>query len=261
MVTIAEWASNGSQVILENASGVREVRAVKDEGYLYLRVIVDGEYAWDTDPLVLGFDVLAGGDDGLPGAPDAGGTYDYAITIGPEAVAQAWVRAAIDPHGVRYGLDRGFLDVDKDDYEEGSGVWNKMMLITNGPQEIPTTGEQFDSEVFNVGKLRYGTSDPSDPEFDSRTMWADAARFIEIRVPFQAIGISDPSSLMAYRVLESAGVGTEPFERVGIGTYFQGSLVETNGYTWERWQGAEWHERFKAGSQVFTDAAHDTTGE
>ena len=255
-----EWLDNKSQVISENSSGIREVRAVKDPGYLYLKLVVDGEFAWDSQGVTIGFDVLDGGKDGLPGIPGAPDGYDYAITVGPDAVAQVWVRALVDQHGVRYGLDRGFIDADPADYVEGSGVWNPYLLITNGPQLIPTTGEEFDSEVFNVGLLRYGTSDPADPDFDSRTMWADAPNFIEIRVPYQAIGISDPSSLQAYRILETAGVAMEPFERIGIAVALGDEVFDTNGYAWEGWQGAASHERIKAGVDVFTRAALATTG-
>ena len=98
-----EWLDNGSQVILESESGVRQVRALKDEGYLYVRLFVDGTYAWDTTPVTLGFDVLAGGSDGLPGYPDAPDGSDYAITVGPGADAQVWVRASNDQFAIRYG--------------------------------------------------------------------------------------------------------------------------------------------------------------
>ena len=256
-----EWIANRSQVILENDEGVREIRAVKDEGYLYLRLLIDGAYAWDEKPVTIGFDVLAGGIDGLPGAPDAPAGSDYAITIGPQGLAQAWVRASNDPFTIPYGIARDFIDVDPATVEIGSGVWNKQRLIVNGPQVVPTTGQAFESELFEVGALRYGTSDPRDPAFDSRTAWADSVNIIEIRIPYQAIGISDPSSLQAYRVARTGNVTPVSFNRVGISVLYDGAYLETSGYGWEGWQAAKSHERIKAGVDVFVEVANRVNGD
>ncbi len=256
-----EWLDNGSQVILESETGIRQVRALKDEGYLYLRLFVDGTYAWDTTPVTLGFDVLAGGTDGLPGYPDALDGSDYAITVGPGAEAQVWVRASNDQFAIRYGLAREYVEVNEADLQEGSGVWNKYRLITNRPQTIPTTGQTFLAEIFEAGALRYGTSDPTDPTFDSRTMWADSANIIELRIPYQGIGISDPSSRMAYRIQPDGAVTTEPFERIGIVVALGGDVAETSGYSWDPWQKASYHERIKVGVDVFIDVANRIHGE
>jgi len=56
----SEWTENGSQVIFESTGSVREVRALKDEGYLYLRIRTDEGDLWRETPVVVGFDVLAG---------------------------------------------------------------------------------------------------------------------------------------------------------------------------------------------------------
>lgn len=256
-----EWKQNGSQVILESSTGVRQVRALKDEGYLYLRLFVDGAYAWDADPVTIGFDVLPGGTDGLPARPDAPDGSDYAITLGPGAEAQVWLRASNDQFAVRYGVNLKYVEVDKADVAEGSGVWNKYRLIINRPQTIPTTGQKFLAEIFEAGALRYGTSDPTDPAFDSRTMWADSANVIELRIPFQAIGIADPSSLQAYRIEPDGAVTTEEFDRIGIVVAFGDRYLETSGYSWDPWQAAESHERIKVGVEVFTEAANRIHGE
>src|SRR5918996_4944375 len=52
-----EWTNNGSQVIFEGHEGVREVRAVNDEAFLYLNVVLDEKNSLDRG-LAIGFDVL-----------------------------------------------------------------------------------------------------------------------------------------------------------------------------------------------------------
>jgi len=254
-----EWRTNGSQVIYESPGGIRQVRALKDEGYLYLRLLVDGVDAWEVDPVVIGFDVLAGGRDGLPGQPDAPAGSDYAIVV-DDGGARVWVRASTDQLAILYGSVRQYLDVDAADLAEGSGVWNPYELITNRPYVVPTTGEQRPAEVFSAGVLVRGTSDVAAPAYDSRAMWEASGRVIELRIPYQAIGISDPSSRSAYRVSPQGAVTAEPFDRVAIVVAHGGEVEATNGYSWEPWQAADWHERLKVGSEVLAAAMRAIEG-
>jgi hypothetical protein len=61
-----EWESNDSQVIAESTGPVREVRAVKDEQSLYLRLRLDADESWKEHPITVGLDVRPGGNQGLP---------------------------------------------------------------------------------------------------------------------------------------------------------------------------------------------------
>ncbi|HJW76185.1 MAG TPA: hypothetical protein VJ787_11040, partial [Thermoleophilia bacterium] len=73
-----EWARNRSQVIYEGRRELREVRAVRDEGYLYLRLLMDDPAAWKKRSLTIGIDVIPGGNRGLPGLPGLDPRADYA---------------------------------------------------------------------------------------------------------------------------------------------------------------------------------------
>jgi hypothetical protein len=244
----SEWDDNGSQVIFESPVGVREVRAVKDESFLHLLIRTDGDDVWREQPVVIGIDVIAGGGGGLPGANGADPDADYAVVIGPtEDDGSVMVRASNDPYAIQYAWQRGYEDVDPEDFSDDSGVWNLQRLIVNRPHLL-ASGEALPVEVMEAGRMIFGTSDPAATEFDSRATWNGSGSIIEVRLPYQAIGFADPSSMLAYRVGQDGQVSTESVERIGITVAHAGNLYETTGYAWERWQSASWHERLKAGA-------------
>lgn len=251
----AEWADNGSQVIYESRGSVREVRAVKDEAYLYLGIVTDDQDAWRGAPLTIGFDVLQGGSPVLPAVGDVGwGDGDYAVVIAPDGTAQAMVRGSADALLLQYGVARGMVPYDEADVAEDGAAWNPHRLMLNRPLTIPSTGRSFPAEILEIGRLRRGTSDPDDPAFDSRAAWQASGTFVELRLPYAAIGFADPSSLRAYRPHRDGTVTTEPVERVGIVVVLQGERHDTRGYAWEGWQAVTWSERPKAGIERIAEA-------
>lgn len=246
-----EWQSNGSQVIQEGQDSIREVRALKDEGYLYLGITLADDDVFESSGLTIGFDTLPGQSGGIVGSPGVAPSTDYAATLatsddGPEG--QVWVAGHADVYRQTYGRLRGYFEVEPSDLEEGSSSWAHHQLITNRPLVIPTTGESFGVEVINAGLLRHGTSDPSEPTFDSRVAWHQEGSFLEIRIPFFAIGISDPSQRLAYQANEVGETRSVPFDRIGIDVVVGDEHATTTGYSWDLWQLPTWHERPKAGA-------------
>lgn len=212
----AEWEKNGSQVVFESREAIREIRAHRDESYLYLRIITDVEEAWRYEEVTVGLDVLPGGSGGLPDLEGVAPESDYSVVLGPGETGQVWVKASNDPYAIRYGLVREYFEVEAADMEEGSGVWHPRRLIVNRPLRIPSTGEEHPVEFMEAGRLRFGTSDPASPDFDSRTTWAADGNVIELRLPYQAIGFADPSSRLAFQIGLDGAVDTVPVERVGM---------------------------------------------
>lgn len=246
-----EWLTNASQVIFEGPDAIREVRALKDEGYLYLGITLDEADVLNDAGITIAFDTLPGRSGGVIGTDGLAPASDYAVTLDPvtgAADGQVWVAGHADVYRQTYGLLREYFDVDPADLEEGSSSWAHHRLITNRPLVIPTTGESFGVEVMNAGLLRRGTSDPSDPAFDSRHAWESDGSFLEIRVPFFAIGISDPSQRLAFEVDDTGVTSATLFDRVGIDVIVNDGHATTNGYSWELWQAPTWHERPKTGA-------------
>ncbi len=250
-----EWIENGSQVVFEGSGQIREVRAVKDESYLYLRIRTDQVEPWRNSPLVIGIDLLPGSSGGLPETDGAFPESDYAVTLGPNTVdGKIMVRASNDPYGLHYALLRDYEAVEPADYEEGSGVWNVQRLLLDRPQFIPETGETLPAEVGAPGEMTFGKSNPEAAGFDSRATWYSEGNVIEIRLPHQAIGFSDPSSLQAYVINNDRSIDTHTVERIRITLALDGEVFETAGYMWEPWQTVQWHERIKSGTETFAGA-------
>ncbi len=255
-----EWLSNGSQVIEESRGALREVRAVKDEGYLYLRLVLDDPSVWQRQALTIGVDVLPGGNGGLPGLPRADPEADYAVILGPGRRGSSLVASRDDPFWVTYGLSRHFVDRVKPAYPPGPGVgiWHLQRQITNRPLVVPSTGERLGAEWFDAGRLRFGSADPADPRFDCRVTWA-AGDCVEIRLPYALIGFADPSSLRALALSRDGALATSPVNRVGLTVAVGSELATTTGYAWDPWQTVAWHERPKAGIAAFAAAVVDVS--
>ncbi len=192
-----EWEDNGSQVIAEALGPVREVRAIKDEQSLSLRLVLDDEDVLDDGTIVVGLDVRPGGNRGLP---DLEGVYpeaDVALVLGPGEAAKLWQAAWWEPTRIRYGLGFGYLEVDPADFEPESGTWVSPLQITSRPYVVPETGEQRPAELHDLGAAGGGEM----PRTTARRAWPRPG----IRSRSAAVG--DPR---LRRPLEPAPVRAEP---------------------------------------------------
>jgi hypothetical protein len=256
----SEWTTNGSQAIFEGRGPLREVRAVKDEAYLYLRLVLHDSGAWQSTPITLGFDVLPGRGGGLPGLGGKYAAADYAVVIGPGDKAEALVRASNDQYAILYGKVRGYVDYDPAALKSGSRAWNVQRLITNRPLTVPTTGEKLPAESVAVGALRRGATDPAGAAFDNGAAWY-AGDVLELRLPWQSIGFSDPSSRRVLSVGPNGALTALRADGVELAVAVGASLHITRGYSWDPWQQATWHERPKAGRHLYAAAVADVQAE
>lgn len=254
------WDGVLTQTIHEGRGAIREVRAAHDASYVYLRVTLDAPEAWRVAPLVIGFDVVPGGNGSLPGLADAfgvGADADTAVVVSADGT-HAYVRASNDPNDILYGRVRGYYPVDRAALALDSGVWNAQRLITNRPYVVPTTGEPRPAEWFDLNPLPQGVTDPAHPAFDSRALWAASGVTVELRVPHMVVGFSDPSSLQAWRIADDGAIHTETVERVGLSVAWGSAQTVvanaiTTSYGWDPWNRVQWRERPKAGFEALRD--------
>jgi len=251
----ADWRIDNSQVILEDSGRVSEVRAAHDESYLYLRLVLTDDRPWDDTTVAIGFDTVPGGNGGLPGV---GARSDTAIVIGPGPVARAYWRASNDVNDLLYGRRFGYYPVSASDLAEGSGVWREQRQLVNRP--LPgTPGALRPPEWYELNPLPTGSSDPADPRYESRTVWAADGRTIELRVPWAVVGLADPSSRAALVMSPDGLPSTVELSRLGISVAVGSAGRDTAGYSWEPWNAVRWHERPKDGVGVFVDAVQAVT--
>jgi hypothetical protein len=123
---------------------------------------------------------------------------------------------------------------------------------------VPPTGEKFPWEEFDIGVLRRGTTDPQDLNFDSTALWAASGEDLELRLPYQMLGFTDPSSRTGLVVKPDGSFETQRVKRLGVAVEVDGHEYLTNGYSWDPWNAVSWHERPKVGIQKFAQAVADT---
>ena len=237
----SEWPEY-SRVIHEGRGAVREVRAAGDEGFLYLRVVTDAPSAWRSNPLVIGFDVIAGHGVGL----DQTGAFpeaDYRLVFEDES-ARVEVRSDADPMLNAYSQFGYFPDS-----ESEPGFWNLHRLITNHRQSL-SDGTRTPVEIDPAGLLHHGVSDPNHPDFDSRSTWFAAGHTIEMRIPWQAIGFADPSSHRVFDVERDGTIDYVEIDSLPMAVAMNGEVIRTMPYAWEGWNQVSYTERIKAGMGV-----------
>jgi hypothetical protein len=251
-----DWTpENAKRVFAAKNGPIRTVDVRHDEEYLALLITTADDAAWRSDELVVGFDIVAGENSGLPTTKDQMPGADTAVVIGPGEQATAYRAAWLDPMAAQYGDagGLGYLHVDPNALQPGSGVWQRPALMLNRPFVVPTTSEERGVETADVSQLLWGKSDHATATGDSRSLVDASGTVIELRLPWMLLGFADPS---AHGVLVPNGSDFKSMKSdgVAIGVEANGRLVETSRYTWSQWDKVRYHERLKAGSDVLASA-------
>ncbi|BFU47684.1 hypothetical protein [Krasilnikovia sp. MM14-A1004] len=227
------------QTLLNDPNGVpaRKVTARRDESYLWLTITL-------ADPapakLTIGLDVLPQ----LTGSPPPGGLDrrpDTALSLDLAAqTGQAWIRAELDP------LQTDWPVPDSARPKTVPG-WHAYQLITNRPLYVPTLDRVLPVELFDAGKLRYGTLNPTEPGADNRSLWVRDGATVTVRVPWALAGFSDPSSL---QVLTPHGREPATATSPGVTAILSIDHIDqsTQPFTWQPWQRVYHTERLKPGA-------------
>jgi hypothetical protein len=238
-------------VALDQPSGRPAVRVTSriDESFLHLRITLADPA---PDQLTIGLDILPD----LSGDPPSGSgdrRPDTAFVLDlKQSTGQSWIRATLDPLTLDY-------PVPPEARGPNEGGWLQYQLVTNREYDVPGTGTHQPIELFNVGRLRYGTLDPAAPDADSRALWYRNGSDVDIRIPWALAGFSDPSSLQVLLPRDGeATTATSP----GVTVVLSAGGVDqsTSPVTWEQWQQARYVERRKPGADDLRTAFEDTAG-
>jgi hypothetical protein len=253
----SEWGSNGSDKIASSDGPVQEVRAVKDEQYLYLLLRLKQADSWHDHPITIGLDVRPGENRGLPDHPRVYPQADAALVLGPQG-AQLFQAAWWEPTRILYGLGEHYMHVDPAQMEPGSGDWVHPLQIVSKPLTVPATGQRLSAVFHEISSLPIGSGDPADPRFDERTLVAATGDVVEVRLPWALLGYSDPSSKTLFEAHPDGQVTTVEGGHVGIAVLAAGSpLLTTDGYDWDTWDTVSWNERKKAGFDGLAQTMRD----
>lgn len=229
---------------VHDGGGLR-VDASSDESWVHLRITLP---AAPDAPVAIGFDVVPGGAERLPGSRRRDGTSDFAVVVDPATGrGQAWVRQELDPVPLDYLPPAGSRPAPVDG-------WQRQQLTTNRPLVIPSTGRRLPMEFFDVGRLRRGEMDPARPGYDSRATWRLDGAVLTLRVPWGLLGMADPSARRALVPRPDRTVETVPVERIGLVVEHSGRRTPAGSVTWSPWDRVHARERVKAGVAAWIDA-------
>ncbi|TGV15560.1 hypothetical protein EN829_049065, partial [Mesorhizobium sp. M00.F.Ca.ET.186.01.1.1] len=223
--------------------------------------------------LYFGVDTIQGGNKHtaqLPGLTlDEG--WETLIELGKAEESQIQIAANYDFHTRLYGKRYGMLEVKEEELRDDSGVFKPWKLAVGLEMEPPDSKTYHPLEEVLVGKLLRGTTDPEDPQYDSRTAWQAKGDVVELRVPWMLLGFTDPSSLAAMSYKDA---GKSFSSETSKGIRLLPILVERSTqsivgknelpspypvsqlpiYSWPAWEQVDYHERKKQSYSIIQKA-------
>jgi hypothetical protein len=242
-----------------------DLSVAHDEAYLYL-LLKKKEGDWDLskDELNVGFGTLPDGSqkaDKAPGLIFPGG-IQFLLQMKGEADSHLWVNSAYDHHTWLYGETLHMIPEAKGEKDPQAGEFVPWKLALSRPLVLPQSEREIPFEDFEVGLMKTGITDPSDPEFDSLADWYAKGDVLEVRIPWMMLGYTDPSKLQVwdypYKASEVTPVESDEL-RVYPAIRSEGQLVEVEplSYYWQSWNEPNYHERKKQSYSILREAFKD----
>ena len=161
-----------------------------DEGFLYLKVLVSKNIDWTRDSILIGLNLSKK----LPG--------ERLLPMGVNLISPIDLHFIIHIdkiHGSRlliYAPLDQYINTDTHDTITSSdeGLWS-IMLHKSNERRVSKDGTMlYPSYVYNAGKLTEGSLNPKNKNFNTRSDFYIDNRSLEIRLPWNLIYFSDPSS-------------------------------------------------------------------
>ncbi|MEW9669927.1 hypothetical protein [Ammoniphilus sp. 3BR4] len=195
----SDWDQLGKdekQMLDMQAKGFDGIWASHDEGYLYLMAKLSEPFDPSKQAVYFGADTIKGGNRHAPQLH--GKTLDEGletlVELSDEEKGSIMIASNYDFH-TRLFREAGMPPVDPKELEDNSGIFKPWKLVVNYLLEPPDSRFDHPFTDIAVGDLLRGNSDPSHPEYNSKTMWQAKGEVLEIRIPWMLLGFSDPSSL------------------------------------------------------------------
>jgi len=227
-----------------------------DEGYVYLAIEKPGNWDWNQDQLIIGFDNQSGGNNTAinPGITFSQG-IEFLLTISNDKAANLSVASAYDQHTYLFGFQKKMIPWDPTWERENNGIFLPWKLCLNQPLILPETQQNIPFNEVNIGLLKAGRTDPASPYYNSLADFYVENNLLEVRIPWMMLGYTDPSThkvwLYPYRfkVPEINNI-TSP----GLNVYVAAANKNNPGlvsvqsplaYKWSNWDEPNYHERKK----------------
>jgi hypothetical protein len=227
-----------------------------DEAYLYLLMKKrEGGWRLPGEEVNVGFGSLPGGSDNADEAPGVGfpeGGIQFLLQIKGEQDSHLWVNSAYDQHTWLYGKKLDYMPDPVIEDDPQKGVFLPWKLALNRPLVLPQSKRKIPFEDYEVGRMKPGITDPSDPKFDSLADWYAEGDVLEVRIPWTMLGYTDPSTLRVWDYpYEADGIksvradGLRVYPSVRNPGQTSPEEVEPLDYSWNGWEQPTYHERKK----------------
>ena len=268
---VVNWASDrimgtwvGSE---ERAYDSFDLSVSHDEAHLYLLLKKrDGPWRFPEEKLDVGFGTLAGGSEKADKAPGVGfpkGGIQFLLQIKSQHDSHLWINSAYDPHSWLYGKKLHYLEDPVIEEDPQAGVFLPWKLALNRPITLPQSKRKIPFEDYEVGEMRPGVTNPSDPEYDSLADWYAKGDVLEVRIPWTMLGYTDPSTLRVWDYPYEVG-GIEALKVDDLRVYPSVSAKDEGqgppeavaplAYSWEGWDLPTYHEREKKSYGMMREA-------
>lgn len=245
----------------------RKLLVTHDEGFLYIRVEMQGDIDFSQCHYMLGFDTCA---------PESG---EFLLPCRTNTASPTGLKFIVQLAGkeksrilVCGGYDK-YLNADKGEIfprASREGAWVPMFNRTNNRRLSRDGKTFFPARVFPVSSLRFGSLDGRSDVHDSLADFICRSNVIELRIPWGLLNFADPSSMSVLwldktgRTRTSDGIriiavsykperGRLSAAATGAEKNITDSLPErllpekVRKYAWEPWDVPVYHTYLKAG--------------
>ncbi|WP_243303529.1 hypothetical protein [Geothrix oryzisoli] len=282
-------AGDWARVPVYLQGGGLTLKVLADEGWLHLGLFVQGPVDFSKQAFLVGIDTVDArrGDHRLPWTRDlrSDAGLEFAILFQGAGRTGVFVDAPYAIPEYRPQPRQRYRSLVN---EEGRFV---MPTAKSNHPRIGRDGTRFPGHSTEIGWLRQGTQDRAEAAFDSRAEWqvglaSDGQGFLEARIPWTLLQVTDPSSRTVLDDPEEKSPGpmgtavTPGFRFVlaaldadkplweGQGTVrrtlpptLQGRIPLPPRFTWPTWNQPTYHRFRKQSFTIYQKALADTPDE
>ncbi|MEA4997898.1 MAG: HEAT repeat domain-containing protein [Candidatus Limiplasma sp.] len=243
-----DWA--GVKPLSENTS----LKANWDEAYIYLHLPVDD---FEDQKYCVPIDTLAGeGNVNYLGTTFAR-PADFLLLLDGKQNTRLLVDPYYNPNYKLYGESIFSKKQLADFTVSGSGKFVVVQQVISNLMHMPKTGQIVPVQLWDTGNMRYGVSKPEDPAFDSMADFCAGEGFVELRIPWMALNVADPSAGKILSNLHTEGsFGFEQIQNIylGLGKAEGKDSISMEAYSLPTWGVVPYKQRLKLSYYALQEA-------
>ena len=195
---------------------------------------------------------------------DSGITFshnvDFLIHIKGDETSKILVDPYYDPFYFLYHELLELLPKQATYTQKNTGLFIEMYQALSAEIYLPVDDVTVPFSKHETGVLVYGNAHPNSEDYNSLADFYISDEHIEIKIPWQLLNISDPSSkMMLSDFYQNNTFAHEPIEGLFIGAYFASDLainyhINMAATTWDAWEMPTYHERLKQSYYIIREA-------